>query len=202
VAPDHTEIREHYDRLRPSRLRLHYAVQPDVVGTANAVLAARAFVSDDPFLVLNADNVYPTDVLRALASLDGPGLPAFERATLVNESGFPADRVAQFAVIDVDGEGWLTRIREKPDPHDLAARGPRALISMNVWRFDARIFDACRDVPRSARGEFELPEAVELALHRGMRLKVIRARGAVLDLTRRGDVALVSGRLPGPEPRL
>ena len=28
---------------------------------------------------------------------------------------------------------------------------------MNCWRFDARIFDACRDVPRSARGEFELP---------------------------------------------
>ena len=31
---------------------------------------------------------------------------------------------------------------------------------MNVWRFDARIFAACRDVPRSVRGEFELPEAV------------------------------------------
>ena len=28
---------------------------------------------------------------------------------------------------------------------------------MNVWRFDDRIFDACRDVPLSARGEYELP---------------------------------------------
>ena len=35
---------------------------------------------------------------------------------------------------------------------------------MNCWRFDARIFDACRDVPRSARGELELPEAVGLAV--------------------------------------
>ena len=28
------------------------------------------------------------------------------------------------------------------------------LVSMNCWRFDARIFEACRDVPRSARGEY------------------------------------------------
>jgi hypothetical protein len=85
------------------------------------------------------------EVLRSLAALDGPGLPAFERATLVRESGFPSDRVASFAVLDVDAEGWLRGIREKPDPRDLEASGPHALISMNVWRFDRRIFDACAD---------------------------------------------------------
>ena len=56
---------------------------------------------------------------------------------------------------------------------------------MNCWRFDARIFDACRDVPRSARGEFELPEAVALATRRGARFKAIPARGPVLDLAPR-----------------
>ncbi len=72
---------------------------------------------------------------------------------------------------------------------------------MNLWRFDQRIFDACRDVPRSARGEYELPEAVTLALTRGVRFRTFPARGAVLDLSRPGDVAIVSERLTGVEAR-
>jgi glucose-1-phosphate thymidylyltransferase len=71
---------------------------------------------------------------------------------------------------------------------------------MNVWRFDERIFDACRAVPRSPRGEFELPEAVGVALVRGIRFRVIPARGPVLDLSRRADAADVERRLSGLEP--
>ena len=66
---------------------------------------------------------------------------------------------------------------------------------MNCWRFDARIFDACRDVPRSARGEFELPEAVGLAVERGVRFRAVPARGPVLDLSRRADATDVARRL-------
>ena len=51
---------------------------------------------------------------------------------------------------------------------------------MNVWRFDERIFAACRDVERSPRGEFELPEAVRLAIQRGVRFAVVPAQGPVL----------------------
>ena len=66
---------------------------------------------------------------------------------------------------------------------------------MNCWRFDARIFAACRDVARSPRGEFELPEAVGLAVRRGMPFRVLRASGGVLDLSKRGDAVEVSRRL-------
>jgi dTDP-glucose pyrophosphorylase len=73
---------------------------------------------------------------------------------------------------------------------------------MNCWRFDNRIFEACRDVPRSARGEFELPQAVMLAVERGVRFRAVPANAAVLDLSRRGDAAELSRRLAGvvPEP--
>jgi glucose-1-phosphate thymidylyltransferase len=73
---------------------------------------------------------------------------------------------------------------------------------MNCWRFDARIFDACRDVPASARGELELPEAVGLAVARGMRIRALPARGPVLDLSRRADAADVERRLAGVVPWL
>jgi glucose-1-phosphate thymidylyltransferase len=201
VAPDHEQVRAHYAARPPSRVRVQYAVQDEPTGTARAVLAARAFAGRAPFLALNADNLYPVETLRALASLAGPGLPAFERASLVEESGFPAERVARFAVISVDAEGRLAGIREKPSLDDPALVDPHAAISMNLWRFDERIFDACRDVARSARGEYELPEAVGLAVSRGVRFAVIRARGGVLDLSQRGDVAGVSGRLVGVQAR-
>lgn len=202
VAPDHAGVRARYEPSGLSRLTVRFAVQEEATGTAHALLTAETAVRGRPFLVLNADNLYPVDVLRALVTLDGPGLPAFDRRTLVEKSGFPEARVAAFAVLDVDERGWLTGIREKPAAADLDAAGPHAAISMNLWRFDDRIFDACRDVPRSARGEHELPEAVALAVTRGIRLRVIPAHGAVLDLSRRADVTLVSARLAGQEPRL
>jgi glucose-1-phosphate thymidylyltransferase len=183
------------------RLRLTYAVQPIADGTARAVQAAEAFTGRDPFLVLNSDNLYPAPVLRSLVDLDGPGLPAYRRDSLVRDSGFPDERVIGFAAIELDAAGFLTRIVEKPGRAYFDAAGPAALISMNVWRFDARIFDACRDVPLSARGEYELPEAVGVAMACGVRFRAVPAAGAVLDLSRPGDVALVHRRLAGVEPR-
>ena len=75
--------------------------------------------------------------------------------------------------------------------------GPSALISLNVWRFDARIFDACRTVPVSERGERELPQAVGLAASLGVCIEVVPVRGEVVDLSRRADVAAVARRLEG-----
>lgn len=203
VAPDHAAMRAYYEGPgRPSRLRIEYAIQPIADGTARAVLSAQAYASSDPFLVLNSDNLYPAEVLRALVELDGPGLPAYERDTLIHDSGFPADRIAGFAALELDQDGRLVRIVEKPGREYYDAAGPRALISMNVWRFDQRIFDACRDVPLSTRGEYELPEAVGLAVTRGVAFQAFRARGAVLDLSRRSDIALVSARLSHLEARV
>lgn len=201
VAPDHAAIRDYYDgRGRPSRLTIEYAVQPIADGTARAVMCAEGYAGRDPFLVLNSDNLYPAPVLRSLVELREPGLPAYERDSLIRDSGFPADRVMGFAAIEVDRDGYLIRIVEKPGREYYDAAGPRALISMNVWRFDQRIFQACRDVPLSSRGEYELPEAVGLAVSRGIKFATFPASGAVLDLSRRSDVALVSDRLRGVEP--
>ena len=202
VAPDHAAIRDYYQGAgKPSRLTIAYAVQPIADGTARAVQTAQAYAGRDPFLVLNSDNLYPAPVLRALIDLAGPGLPAYEIDSLVNESGFARDRVVGFAAIEVDDRGRLTRIVEKPGAEYYDAAGSRALISMNVWRFDERIFDACRDVPLSTRGEYELPEAVGLAVSRGVTFQTFRAGGAVLDLSRRSDVTLVNARLAGVQPR-
>lgn len=201
VAPDHEGVRRHYSTNPPARIALGFVVQPEPLGTANAVLAAETWAAGDPFLAMNADNLYPVTALADLVSLGEPGLPAFERDDLVRSGNIPAERVQAFAVIEVDAQGYLTRIVEKPASLVLPPEGGSCLVSMNCWRFDSRIFGACRDVPRSARGEFELPEAVGLAARRGVRFKALRARGAVLDLSRRADTADVERRLAGVVPR-
>jgi dTDP-glucose pyrophosphorylase len=196
VAPDHAGLTDRYTTLAPPRrVRVGFVVQDEAAGTANAILSARSWLGSDPFLALNADNLYPARALGDLAALGEPGFPAFDADDLVRSSNIPAARVRAFALVEVDDEGYLTRIVEKPSG-DL----PHTYVSMNCWRFDERIFDACRDVPRSARGEYELPEAVGLAASRGVRFKAVPARGPVLDLSRRADAADVAQRLSGVAP--
>lgn len=209
VGSGHDSIREYYGALRTTRVHVSCLTQLEPRGTADAVLAGEAWAGELPFITLNSDNLYPVETLRALRDADGPAVPGFERDSL----GLTLERVGAFALIEGDGgPAWrrhqgsrhpcLRRIIEKPGADAMRAAGPHAMVSMNVWRFDARIFDACRDVPVSARGELELPQAVGLAASRGVCFEVIPTRGAVLDLSSRGDVARVAARLAETEVRL
>lgn len=191
LAPHHDDMREYYRTLPVSRITIALLMQAEPLGTADAVCAGETWASREPFVVLNGDNLYPVAVLSRLRDARGPAVPGFARDSL----GLPLDRVGAFALLEADARGCLARIVEKPGFETIAAAGPDALISMNVWRFDARIFDACRDVPVSARGERELPEAVEIAASRGMCVEVLPVRGEVLDLSSRADVACVARRL-------
>lgn len=202
VAPDHSAIRQHYEALQPSRLTIEYAVQERPLGTANAVLAAAGWTGGQPFIALNADNIYPAAVLRSLVEAGGPAFPAFRRSDLVQQGNIRAEQVRAFALVQLDAEGYLRHIVEKPPAEAVERAGEDAIVSMNCWRFDERIFAACRDVPASERGEFELPQAVLLAVQRGVRFRALPACGAVLDLSRRADAADLSRRLAGVTPQL
>jgi glucose-1-phosphate thymidylyltransferase len=203
VAPEGDSadpLRDYYLGVgRPSRVSLSFVVQTEALGTANAVHAAESWVGTRPFVVLNADNLYGAKTLRALRLADGPALPVYECDQLVRSSAIPAERVASFALITLRSDGTLQDIVEKPGAAAMAVAGPKALISMNCWRGDPRLMDACKDVERSLRGEFELPMAVRLAIQRGVVFQGIAADGPVLDLSRREDVNGVVARLAGVE---
>ena len=76
-------------------------------------------------------------------------------------------------------------------------------VSMNCWRFDTRIFDACRRVGLSPRGELELPLTVQQAIDDGrFPVEAVLSEAGVLDLSGRADIAAVAQRLAGVEVRL
>jgi len=195
-------LREYYGGAgRPARVRIWFVVQDEARGTADAVASAASWIGERPFVVLNADNLYGEAALRALREAAGPALSVYERDDLVRTSGIPAERVGSFALLQVTPDGYLADIVEKPGVEAVDAAGPHALISMNCWRGDASVLQACRDVPVSPRGEYELPSAIRLAITRGTQLQAIAATGPVLDLSRQEDVAFVMERLQHVEVR-
>jgi dTDP-glucose pyrophosphorylase len=205
IGPEHDVVREYYERTRvPERVRVVFAVQPEARGTADAVLSAEPFTAGEPFLVINSDNYYPVDVLRALATLDGPGLPAFRQSTLIERSNIDPARVRSYALLSIDEQGNLLDILEKPDPETFArvSHATDVRVSMNCWRFASSIFTACRRIEVSPRGEVELPHAVRYAVRTmGERFRTIPVDAGVLDLSRRDDIADVERRLATIDPR-
>ena len=197
TPPGGGAIRAYYGRPARRRIAVAFAEQASPRGSGDALLAAEGFVAGQDFLALNSDNLYPVSAIRALRALDGPGLPVFEREALLASSNFTRERVAAFATLRVSPDGFLERIVEK----GTAAEEPPVLLSMNIWRFTPAIFEACRQVPLSTRGERELPQAVGRAIARGERYRALPCAEGVLDLSTRADVASVERRLEGVEAR-
>lgn len=213
IPPGDSPVRDRYEtEFPPSRLRVRFAVQDEPRGTAHALLAARDAVcaplgalADEHgrrhFLMCNADNLYSAAAVRALVESDGAGLIAYDADALVRESGIAPSRVLRFALLNLSDDALLLGLVEKPAADDpLLSQTPR-WVSMNLWRFTDAIFDACAEVPQSDRGEYEIADAVRLAMQRGERFTAIRRAEAVLDLTHRSDVDTLTARLADVVPR-
>lgn len=204
IGQEHDAVRDYYDNVVTlSRIAVDYAVQDEPLGTANAVIAAESFAAGDPVLVVNSDNYYPAEGMARLAELDEPGLVVFDRDAMLEGSNIEPDRIARFAVVQVDADGYMTRIIEKPDAQTLASLSEPIGVSLNCWRFDDAIFEACRRIEKSSRGEYELPDAVQYSISElGRRYRAVPARLPVLDLSSRSDVPGVAERLKAIEVSL
>ncbi len=202
IGPEHGMIRDYYDTVGTTRVTISYAVQHEPLGTADALLAAEEFAGDDRVLVINSDNYYPADALRLLAGVPGSALVGFDRAALVERSNIPEDRIAAFALATADADGNLAELVEKPDAATVERLGDDAVISMNCWLCSPAIFPAARAIPTSARGEYELPDAVRRAIADGDDYRVVRAEAGVLDMSNRGDIASVVAALGDREALL
>lgn len=182
IGPEHAEVRDHCEALN---VDIKFAIQEKPLGTANAILASEPLIeADELFGVFNSDNLYPTDAVRSLIAANAPAMLAFERGPLVRLSNIPEERIARFATVEVDDDGNLASIAEKPDTVE-----PDALVSMNAWLFSSKIFEACRLIGPSERGEFEIADAVKYAIgNMNEKFAAIRTQAGVLDLSSRADI--------------
>jgi glucose-1-phosphate thymidylyltransferase len=206
IGPEHTELRRYYESLNPKRFSLDFVIQQQPLGTADAVAAAEGWCDGESFVVINSDNYYPLTALKALREVRAPGVALFERRAMLAGSNIPAERVEKFAIAETDG-GMLSRVIEKPSSDAMAVAagklGGKIYLSMNLWLFDRAIFDACRAIPKSSRGEFEITDAVQYTItNAGSRYAAILVEAPVLDLSSRADVGPVTDRLRGMQVNL
>lgn len=197
VAPDHEELKRRYTQeLKVQRLSLSFAIQEKPLGTANAVAAAEAFAGSDDFIMINSDNYYPVSAFTGLKQLLGAGVALFDQETMLTQSNIAPERIKAFAVGKLSAEGCLERIIEKPNEEVLAGL-PRPLwLSMNCWRFRPTIFEACRRIGLSPRGEYEITDAVQYSIDRlGERFQAVLVQEPVFDMTSRSDIPAMAARL-------
>ena len=97
-------------------VELHYAVEPEPLDTAGAIgFAARDAGVDDTFIVMNGD---------ILSDLDLASLVAFHRRHDAEGTLHltPVEDPSQYGVVEVDGDGWVRRFVEKPQPGETTSR--------------------------------------------------------------------------------
>lgn len=192
IGPEHVAVRDYYTGIALTRIAVEFAIQSQPLGTADAVLAAESFAGDDCFVVINSDNYYPVNALRRLRVAGPPAIAAFARRCLVEAGNVSIERTARFGALDIDEAGFLRKINRNGG----TGTDEEIFSSMNCWLFTPEIFAACRRVPVSARGELELPQAVEYGIREmGMRFRAVKVFEPVLDMSSRGDIASVATRL-------
>ena len=164
IAPETgDEIREAAGDGSQFGAEITYIVQDKPAGLAHAVLTAEEFIGTSPFVMYLGDNLL-RDGLRSLVST----FTEAEPDTLILLT--PVDDPQSYGVAELDGDGHIVRLIEKPkDP-------PSNLALVGVYLFSNLIFDAARSLEPSWRGEYEITEAIDKLIDDGrtVRSEVVR----------------------------
>lgn len=136
--------------------RIEYIEQPEPRGLAHACGCAEAFVGQDPFVMYLGDNLLP----------EGLGAPV----DLFQRSGAnavvmlkPVDDPSSFGIAELDGDR-IVRLVEKP-------KEPKSdLAIVGGYVFDHNIFESIRRIPPSWRNEFEITDAIQDLINRGLKV--------------------------------
>lgn len=130
-----------------------YVEQPDPRGLADALLCAEPAV-EGPFLHCNADNVFAADLSRLAARRTETDADAVLLTERVSEAEARETGV-------LVREGGTLRVVEKPE------HPPSREVQTGAFAFSPAVFDACRALSPSERGEYELSDAVSRLAREG-----------------------------------
>ena len=153
-----------------------YVHQRDQLGLGHAVSLTAPHVHD-PFVVLNGDNVIRDDVrqpIRRFQDSDTTGVIAVDtvdRATAKTTG-----------VVLTDDDQRVTRIVEKPtDP-------PSTCVTTGCYVLSTAIFDALELLRPSARGEYELADAIGVLVRAGAPIEAVTLPGDRVNVNAPADI--------------
>jgi glucose-1-phosphate thymidylyltransferase len=146
-------------------LHFEYAEQPQPNGLAEAFIIGERFVGSDHVALVLGDNIFYgqgfSSLLRQQRSdLDGAVL-----------FGYPVKDPQRYGVGEVDADGKLVSIQEKPDQ----PRSNRAITGL--YLYDNDVVEIAKGLSPSARGELEITDVNLTYLRQGKARLVDLGRG-------------------------
>lgn len=128
-------------------LKIYYAVQKNPKGgIADAIILAEEFAKDEKILVVLGDNIFNHNLKDSIDQFEKQ-----EEGAKVFGVKIPTDS-KQYGVIELDDNGKVLSIEEKPDnpKSDIAQTG--------IYMYDNRVFDFIHKLSPSQRGELEVTD--------------------------------------------
>lgn len=134
-------------------VRLHYVRQEEPLGTAHALRCAQPLLDGDPFVLTFGDNMTPYDLSELVAQHEQGG----HVATLCLKR---AKDPTKHGVAELDGH-HVVHLEEKPET-------PKSDLTMaGMYVFEAPVLAAAERTPKSEKGEYYLPDAIQILIREG-----------------------------------
>lgn len=159
VSPYHVSQFEEILGFECQGAKLSYIEQLEPMGLANAVRTAQAFIQNDQFCVILGDNYYSGDLT---AIMDRFRMEGQDAVVLVNHVPNPEN----FGVAQLEGSR-VVKLVEKPQ----TPISSYALVG--IYLFTTKIFEVISDLEPSARGEYELTDAIQALIDQGSNVSAV-----------------------------
>lgn len=154
VGDTATEVREALGNGSRWNATMTFIQQSAPLGLAHAVSSAREFLGDDDFVMYLGDNLIKSSIEELVDSFVRERPAA---SILLTEVPNPSD----FGVAEMDGDRVIG-LEEKP----VEPKSNFALVG--VYFFDKRIHDVIATLQPSRRGEYEITDAIQGLINRGL----------------------------------
>lgn len=154
--------------------RFTYIQQPAPLGIAHAILVARDFLGDAPFVLYLGDNVLLGGITGFVREFESTGDAA---SIILREVEDPR----AFGVAELR-DGRLVRIVEKP------ANPPSSLAVIGVYAFRPQVFDVVARQQPSARGELEISDALTGLVQAGHTVRTTLTHDHWIDTGKMDDI--------------
>lgn len=149
-------------------LKLSYKVQPSPDGLAQAFILGEEFIGDDDVCLVLGDNIFYGAGLQNLLSKSVKTVKEENKAVVY---GYYVDDPQRYGVAEVDSQGNVISIEEKPEQ-------PKSNYAVvGLYFYPNSVIDIAKNVKPSARGELEITSVNNEYLQREQLKLQVMSRG-------------------------